>query len=57
MGAFVMITGMYSNIQAIVDGMFPILNVTFFGFLCFHSVGYRSGGFPSPFSCINRGLV
>ncbi|THG98975.1 hypothetical protein EW026_g3291 [Hermanssonia centrifuga] len=38
MGAFVMITGMYSNIQAIVDG-------------------YRSGGFPSPFSCINRGLV
>lgn len=56
MAAFIMVAGLYASIVGIIDSM--CLN--FYAKFCpSHQLtfsGYKTGGLPGPFSCVNRAL-
>ncbi|KAI0780491.1 transmembrane amino acid transporter protein-domain-containing protein [Trametes elegans] len=57
MGAFIMVAGLYSSIKSIIEGMWIVTNGEDLCVLTGVPPGYRTGGFPSPFSCADVGLA
>ena len=55
-GGLIMVAGLYSSIQSIIDGEHRSSSGFGRGTELPIAAGYRNGGFPAPFSCANQAI-
>lgn len=51
-----MVAGLYASIVSIIDGTCRAFSLYDISSHCIFYPGYKSGGFPGPFSCVSRAL-